>query len=232
MNSNIKRLVKDVSQIMKNPLEKNGIYYKHDDENVQLGYCMIIGSENTPYENGYYFFKLDYSNNYPVNPPKVTYFNNDNETRFHPNLYRSGKVCLSILNTWQGEQWTSCQNISSVLLTIASVMNEKPLLNEPGINERHRDFENFNISISFKNLEKSILYNLKALQQENNIIYMCFREPMIKHFNENTEKIEKQINSMKTYNNKEMRIFVYGFSVKVDCKKLVSEFSIIKNLYK
>ena len=231
MNSNIKRLIKDVSQIMKNPLEKNGIYYKHDDENVQLGYCMIIGSENTPYENGYYFFKLDYSNNYPVNPPKVTYFNNDNETRFHPNLYRSGKVCLSILNTWQGEQWTSCQNISSVLLTIASVMNEKPLLNEPGISERHKDFENFNISISFKNLERSILYNLKSLQEGNNIFYMCFRDSIIQHFIKNYERIEKQINNMNNYKNKEISIFIYSFKVKIDYKKLVSELAIMKSLY-
>ena len=34
---------------------------------------------------------------------KLTYLTNDGNTRFHPNLYRNGKVCLSVLNTWRGK---------------------------------------------------------------------------------------------------------------------------------
>ena len=230
MNSNTKRLVKDVCQIMKNPLEKNGIFYKHDDENINFGYCMIIGSENTPYENGYYFFQLDFSNNYPVNTPKVKFFNNDKETRFHPNLYRNGKVCLSILNTWQGEQWTSCQNISSVLLTIASVMNEKPLLNEPGISERHKDFNKFNNAITYKNLERSLVNNL-LVYEPNNIFCICFRENMIQNFNDNIEKIEKQIEAMKDCDGEQYSVSIYSFTSTVDYEKLSNDFLLIKNLY-
>ena len=56
-------------------------------------------------------------------------------TRFNPNFYRNGKVCLSILNTWEGEKWSSCQSIRSILITLQMTMNETPLLNEPGIHE-------------------------------------------------------------------------------------------------
>ena len=50
--------------------------------------------------------------------------------RFNPNLYRNGKVCLSILGTWSGPGWSPVQSISSVLLSIQSLMNTKPYHNE------------------------------------------------------------------------------------------------------
>ena len=34
------------TELEKNPLENNGIYYKHDEDNILRGYAMIIGPEN------------------------------------------------------------------------------------------------------------------------------------------------------------------------------------------
>ena len=50
------RLIKDVRQILKNPLTENGIYYIHDDADMMKGYALIIGPEDTPYFGGNYFF--------------------------------------------------------------------------------------------------------------------------------------------------------------------------------
>ena len=47
-------------------------------------------------------------------------------------MYIKGKVCLSILGTWSGPSWTSSQNLSTVLLSIQSLLNENPIINEPG----------------------------------------------------------------------------------------------------
>lgn len=57
--------------------------------------------------------------------------------RLNPNLYECGKVCLSLLNTWEGkkdEKWNpKISNMLQVLLSIqALVLNEKPYFNEPG----------------------------------------------------------------------------------------------------
>ena len=95
----IKRLAKDVREIMKNPLEEHGIYYFHNETDMLKGQALIIGPKDTPYENGYYFFELEFPADYPHNPPTVTYCTNDGMTRFNPNLYKSGKVCISVLNT-------------------------------------------------------------------------------------------------------------------------------------
>lgn len=84
----IKRLAKDVKDIIKNPLTDNGIYYAHDENNILKGYAMIVGPPDTPYAGGYYFFMFQYPHDYPFKPPVVTYHTNDGVTRFNPNLYR------------------------------------------------------------------------------------------------------------------------------------------------
>jgi ubiquitin-protein ligase len=153
---NCKRLLKDVRQIIKHPLTDNGIYYSHDETDMTKGYAMIVGPSDTPYFGGFYFFKFDYPVDYPFSPPKVTYMTNDGMTRFNPNLYKCGKVCVSILNTWAGDKWSSCQTINSVLLTLCSLLNDAPLENEPGQSKSSSDFIPYQKSIEFKNIDFAI----------------------------------------------------------------------------
>ena len=155
---NAKRLIKDIKHLRNDPIE--GIHYTHDETNMLRGYGMIIGPSDSPYEGGYYLFLFDYPPNYPYSPPKLTFYTNDGVIRMHPNLYKNGKVCLSILNTWSGESWTGCQTISSVLLTIRSIMNNTPLLHEPGIDKFHRDFYTYTDIVRYKNIDISMLYIL------------------------------------------------------------------------
>jgi ubiquitin-protein ligase len=152
----ISRLLKDVKHILKNPLTENGIYYIHDDIDMLKGYALIIGSSETPYFGGNYFFELNYPSDYPHSPPKVKYCTNGNKIRFNPNLYTCGKVCISLLNTWKGDQWTSCQTISTVLLTLCTLLCKNPLLNEPGINFKDNDIEKYNKIIQYSNINVAV----------------------------------------------------------------------------
>ncbi len=152
----VKRLLKDVRQLIRHPLTDNGIYYSHDESDMTKGYAMIVGPSDTPYFGGYYFFIFDYPTDYPFSPPKVTYMTNDGSTRFNPNLYKCGKVCVSILNTWSGDKWSSCQTINSILLTLCSLLNDAPLENEPGHGKASRDFIPYQKSIEFKNIDFAI----------------------------------------------------------------------------
>lgn len=165
--SSRKRLQKDIIQIIKEPLIEHGIHYAHDENNFLNGYAVVFGPSDTIYRHGCYCFKLKFPTNYPFSPPKLTYMTNDGETRFHPNLYRNGKVCISILNTWKGEQWTSCQSIKSVLLMLVTLFHNKPLLNEPGIKETNSMFIPYNKIITYKNLEIALLRNIDKEKQKN-----------------------------------------------------------------
>ena len=191
----ITRLIKDVRQLNKEPLHDHGIYYKHDEDDLLKGYALIIGPADTPYENGFYLFELLYPTDYPFTPPKLNFLTQDGITRFNPNLYKSGKVCLSLLNTWRGEQWTSCQTISSILLTLVTVFNDSPLLNEPGVTKNHPDFNNYNDIITFKNFDTAI-YNIIHNINENSINKL-FHEEIIENYHKNYDTIKNKINALK-----------------------------------
>jgi ubiquitin-protein ligase len=185
----IQRLLSDVKYIYKNPLIDNGIYYTHDDSNIMKGYAMIVGPEDTPYFGGYYFFEFEYPTDYPFSPPKVKYMTNNGVTRFNPNLYKCGKVCVSILNTWSGDKWSACQTINSVLLTLCSLLNEQPLLNEPGQTTTSPDFISYHKSIEFMNINFAICRLLDRSVNSVPEIFMTFYEFMKDHFFKNYDKL-------------------------------------------
>ena len=57
----IKRLAKDVKQLIKNPLHDNRIFYKHNEDNILLGKALIIGPKDTPYEDGFTYLSLRFT---------------------------------------------------------------------------------------------------------------------------------------------------------------------------
>jgi ubiquitin-conjugating enzyme E2 Z len=223
----IQRLAKDVKDIIKNPLDENNIFYKHDDENILKGYALIIGIENTPYYGGYYFFNFDFPNDYPYTPPKLTFLSNNDNIRYNPNLYRTGKVCLSILNTWRGESWTSCQTIRTILLTLCTILNDRPLLNEPGINEKNKDCSVYNEIIFYKNIENNILGIMQKKFNHINNHYALFEKYILKNFKDNFEKLKNIIKEKKHEKSKLLRTDMYNMAVNINYNNLYKNF--IKN---
>lgn len=223
---NAQRLLKDVRSIYKETLESQGIYYKHNENDMTIGYALIIGPEDTPFSFGNYLFEFNYPSNYPYSPPKVIFHNSYDKVRFHPNLYRNGKVCISILNTWKGEQWSSCQNIKSILLTLCMILDDKPLLNEPGITEKHVDFEKYNSIIKYANLKYSV-YHL----QDNYFLpskFEIFKEIITNNFKNNYEKIIKYIDKLQSCKENKKKhdisVTIYNMSnIQIDYKTLRKE---------
>ena len=225
MNSNggnqqslVKRLVKDIKDILKNPLIDNGIIYSHDPDNMLKGYAIIFGPKDTIYEDGVYLFEFNFPDTYPFKPPKLTYLTNNGKTRFNPNLYRNGKVCVSILNTWRGPGWTSCMTIRTVLVTLVTLFHNKPLLNEPGITEKHHAFNSYNKIIEYRNYDTAIR-NIMLKK----INYNKFKPlwPIIKkHFETNKKNIIDKIDNLIKENPKakEYNAGIYTMSCTIDYK--------------
>ena len=222
----ITRLLRDVKGIMKNPLTENGIYYMHDDTDILKGYALIMGPSDTPYFAGNYFFEIHYPANYPHSPPHVVYCTNGDNIRFNPNLYKCGKVCVSILNTWRGEQWTSCQTISTLLLTLCTLLCENPLLNEPGITTAHPDFANYTKIIEYKNIEIAILKMINKVPgvypEKFDSFYSIVRENFLK----NKDTVLKCLEDKARENLKAEQIVtsIYSMNVAINYHNLLNSF--------
>jgi len=220
----IKRLLKDIKDIIKNPLTENGIYYSHDDEDILKGYALIIGPSDTPYYGGNFFFEFTFPKDYPHSPPEVKYCTNGEKIRFNPNLYTSGKVCISLLNTWRGEQWTSCQSISTILLTLCTLLCQNPLLNEPGITKIHRDFNNYNKIIEYKNIDIAILKIVNKETSFFNEKFNIFYSYVLENFLKNSENIIKYLDEKKNCMSETISTGLYSMTVNIDWKNVFDNY--------
>jgi ubiquitin-conjugating enzyme E2 Z len=229
----ISRLLKDVKQILKNPLTEQGIYYIHDDTDILKGYALIIGPSDTPYFGGNYFFEICYPSDYPHSPPKVKYCTNGEKVRFNPNLYVCGKVCVSLLNTWRGDQWTSCQTISTILLTLCTLLCKNPLLNEPGVTSNHKDMTFYNEIIEYSNLRTAVCDIL--FRKEG--VYLPFFENFYPFMKENFIKNVDKLLEFSERKNEEMKNQVvnfktgyYSMSINVNYNQIIERLTELKQI--
>jgi len=112
----------------------SSIFLRVDETRVDVIKALITGPEGTPYHNGCYLFDIFLGPSYNQSPPSVKYMTtNGGKYRFNPNLYADGKVCLSLLGTWQGPGWVSGKStLLQVLISIQSmILCDEPYLNEP-----------------------------------------------------------------------------------------------------
>lgn len=128
----IKRAAADVLELQKPLYAESGIYYFADDSNFLQGKACVFGPQDSPYEDCPMMYEFTIGSTFPFDPPIVKFTTCDGFTRFHPNMYVEGKVCLSILGTWSGPKWSSIMRISTILVTLQSLMDSAPLRHEPG----------------------------------------------------------------------------------------------------
>ncbi|SPP79233.1 SUMO-conjugating enzyme UBC9-B-like [Drosophila guanche] len=81
------------------------------------------GKAGTIREGGLYKLRMIFEDDYPCAPPKCQFM----PPLFHPNIYSSGTVCLSLLD--EAKDWRPSMTIRQILL------GTQELLNEPNVND-------------------------------------------------------------------------------------------------
>jgi len=129
----LKNQLKDLT---KNPVDGFSVGLV-DDSNIYEWQCILEGPANTDYEGGYFPAILSFPREYPNKPP-VMRFTTPNF--WHPNVYRDGKVCISILHEAKldemnqqekmSEKWRPILGVESVLVSVMSMLSE-PNLESP-----------------------------------------------------------------------------------------------------
>jgi len=195
----IKRIVtKDIRSIQKQQLNDMGIYIHFNEENMLEAWAMIIAPDNSIYQNGVLYFKIVFPTNYPYSPPNVGYISRGS-IRIHPNLYTGGakdnylgKVCLSILGTWSGPQWTTIMDISSVLISIQSLLDDNPLDNEPGFaGKKTKIHEDYRECVRYEKFRTLILKNIFDIPTE----FMGFQDIIMDHYQKKRDYIMSELNT-------------------------------------
>lgn len=91
--------------------------------------CLIQGPEGTPYEGGIFSASLKFPNDYPLSPPVMKF----TSPIYHPNVYKDGTVCISILhapgddpNMYElaSERWSPIQSVEKILISVMSMLSE------------------------------------------------------------------------------------------------------------
>jgi len=219
--------MRDVAHVTgpsKETLEKTGIYFHSDESNIYHGTAMLVGQKDTPYYGGYYFFDIYFPTDYPFSPIKVKTLTQDGKTRFNPNMYLEGKVCLSILNTWHdGPQWSSVQTLESVLLVMmADVLSAVPLNNEPayyhaGLNDQAKIY---NRMLFHANVKTAILTMLQTPPP----FAVPFLDTMRSVFLTNYSGVLEGVETHEVeWDGRSEMLAVYGMTVRYDFARLAGD---------
>ncbi|QKF93649.1 ubiquitin-conjugating enzyme E2 [Fadolivirus algeromassiliense] len=153
----IKRLAREHASLMNSlPIYyESSIFVRVDENDNSRIKVLITGPDGTPYDSGCFIFDVYAPNGYPNDKPKMQ-FRNHGQKRFNPNLYNCGKVCLSLLGTWQGsggETWNpQTSTLQQLFISVQSqILIDQPYFNEPGYEARSNNNSGMETSRQYNN---------------------------------------------------------------------------------
>ncbi|VDN59588.1 unnamed protein product [Dracunculus medinensis] len=123
----VRALSLELKSLQKSPIE--GFTVTASDDNIFVWTVGIFGPPGTLYQGGYFKAIIKFPANYPYSPPTIKFTNKV----WHPNVYESGDLCISILHPpvddphsgeLACERWNPTQNVRTILLSVISLLNE------------------------------------------------------------------------------------------------------------
>ncbi|ELP92598.1 ubiquitin-conjugating enzyme E2, putative [Entamoeba invadens IP1] len=153
MNNFYNRLVLDFKKIRQTPLD--GIDACPDEDDIKKWVCVIFGPEDTIWENGIFQLRMEFTEEYPVKPPKIVFVS----PMFHPNIYTNGSICLDVLKS----NWSAVFDVSFILLAIQTLLNQ-PNPDSPANTEAAELYKN-NRSEYERRVKEVVQMSIKAIDE-------------------------------------------------------------------
>ncbi|EDO31189.1 predicted protein [Nematostella vectensis] len=127
-SSAVRALQLELKKLTEEPVE--GFTVEVPDESNTFEWDVaIFGPPGTLYAGGYFKAHMSFPHDYPYSPPTFRFLTK----MWHPNIYESGDVCISILHPpvddpqsgeLPSERWNPTQNVRTILLSVISLLNE------------------------------------------------------------------------------------------------------------
>lgn len=124
--------------------------------------ALIVLNSTSLYHGAYLKAELEIPKNYPMSPPKFRF----TRPLFHPNIYKDGKLCISILHSpgedemsgeLASERWSPVQRIFTVLISILSLLDDAEVSSAANVDASvmlRKDPENYKRIVK-ENVEQS-----------------------------------------------------------------------------
>ncbi len=125
-NTAIKVIKNHYELFIKDPI--NGVSIDWNDDNIFEWKLTLLGPKDTYYEGGVFNAKIKFPFEYPFSPPTFIF----TTPIYHPNIYKDGKMCISILHPAgedkfgyesADERWRPVHTVNSILLSIISLLS-------------------------------------------------------------------------------------------------------------
>ena len=121
----------------------SGVYVRTWESRLDLFRVLFVGPEETPYASAPFIMDFYLPTDYPQSPPQAFFHSWPGLSglggvgRVNPNLYEDGKICLSLLGTWDGDKvegWSPAKStvLQLVLSLLGLVLVRQPYFNEAG----------------------------------------------------------------------------------------------------
>ncbi|KAL3925597.1 MAG: hypothetical protein SGARI_005813 [Bacillariaceae sp.] len=198
----IKTLEKEAKRCKKtlpNPHPNSACFVCFAEERMDLCKALVTGPTETPYSLGLFEFDILFPSSYNRIPPLVTFLTTGGgQTRMGPNLYQDGKVCLSLLGTFNAgsdsERWNpDHSSLAQVLLSIQTqLLVAEPYYNEPGTEQ---------MQVTRAGMEASTRYNANlrlatlryAINQPLKHPPLGFEDISLRHFSMSRKRLLVQV---------------------------------------
>lgn len=119
----------------------HGVYVRTWESRLDLFRVLFVGPEDTPYATAPFIMDFYLPTDYPHAPPQAFFHSWTGDSgmggigRVNPNLYEDGKICLSLLGTWEGNKVEGWNAAKSTLLQVIVSLLGLVLVREPYFNE-------------------------------------------------------------------------------------------------
>ncbi|CAJ0565866.1 unnamed protein product, partial [Mesorhabditis spiculigera] len=121
--------------------------------------CAIPGKKGSIWENGLYKLRMTFKDDYPSTPPKCKF----EPPLFHPNVYPSGTVCLSLLD--ENKDWKPSITIKQLLVGIQDLLTN-PNPDDPAQAEAYQIYCQNRVEYEKRVRREAQRYNAEVVQRQ------------------------------------------------------------------
>jgi ubiquitin-conjugating enzyme E2 I len=136
---------------------------KTGEANLMKWQCTIPGKQNTSWEGGEFPVSMEFSKDYPSKPPRVML----PKGFFHPNVYPTGLICLSILNEEKG--WKPSISVKQILVGVQDLL-DNPNNSDPANQEAYQTLKSSKVKYQERVIAEVRQY--KAVGGDDDVIVM------------------------------------------------------------